>query len=104
VIKLTSYLEEIIQSVLRRQEVTTDAQTFIQQAQSGNLIFIFDGLDEKLVHYTKERFTFGGHLREFCGTRLMVFFKVSFIQARAYFVCLLEYSPIQCIVGIQKLK
>jgi hypothetical protein len=29
------YLEEIIQSVLRRQEVTTDAQTFIQQAQSG---------------------------------------------------------------------
>jgi hypothetical protein len=35
------------------------------------------------------RFTFGGHLREFCGTRLMVFFKVSFIQARAYFVCLL---------------
>ncbi|WP_180323920.1 NACHT domain-containing protein, partial [bacterium endosymbiont of Bathymodiolus sp. 5 South] len=48
------YLEEIIQSVLRRQEVTTDAQTFIQQAQSGNLIFIFDGLDEKLVHYTKD--------------------------------------------------
>jgi hypothetical protein len=48
------YLEEIIQSVLRRQEITTDAQTFIQQAQSGNLIFIFDGLDEKLVHYTKD--------------------------------------------------
>jgi hypothetical protein len=38
------HLEEIIQSVLRRQKITTDAQTFIQQAQSGNLIFIFDGL------------------------------------------------------------
>jgi hypothetical protein len=38
----------------KNQEVTTDAQTFIQQAQSGNLIFIFDGLDEKLVHYTKD--------------------------------------------------
>jgi hypothetical protein len=48
------YLEEIIQSVLRRQEITTDAQDFIQQARSGNLIFIFDGLDEKLVHYTKD--------------------------------------------------
>jgi hypothetical protein len=43
-----------LQSVLRRQEITTDAQDFIQQARSGNLIFIFDGLDEKLVHYTKD--------------------------------------------------
>ena len=47
------YLEEIIQSVLRRQNTTADAQAFIQKAQDGNLIFIFDGLDEKLVHYTK---------------------------------------------------
>jgi hypothetical protein len=37
-----------------QQEITTDAQDFIQQARSGNLIFIFDGLDEKLVHYTKD--------------------------------------------------
>jgi ABC-type branched-subunit amino acid transport system ATPase component len=48
------YLEEIIQSVLRRQNITVDAQTFIQKAQDGSLIFIFDGLDEKLVHYTKD--------------------------------------------------
>ncbi len=48
------YLEEIIQSVLRRQNITADAQTFIQKAQDGSLIFIFDGLDEKLVHYTKD--------------------------------------------------
>jgi hypothetical protein len=27
------HLEEIIQSVLRRQKITTDAQTFIQQAR-----------------------------------------------------------------------
>ncbi len=48
------YLEEIIQSILRRQNITVDAQTFIQKAQDGSLIFIFDGLDEKLVHYTKD--------------------------------------------------
>ncbi|MBA5249434.1 MAG: NACHT domain-containing protein, partial [Gammaproteobacteria bacterium] len=50
------YLEEIISTVLARQSKHIDAkaQDFIQQAQEGALIFIFDGLDEKLVHYNKD--------------------------------------------------
>ncbi|SHA10971.1 WD-repeat protein [Bathymodiolus thermophilus thioautotrophic gill symbiont] len=47
-------LEEIIDNVLGRQNIKTQAQNFIQQAQDGTLIFIFDGLDEKLVHYNQD--------------------------------------------------
>ncbi|OJA03379.1 NACHT domain-containing protein, partial [Bathymodiolus thermophilus thioautotrophic gill symbiont] len=47
-------LEEIIDNVLGRQNIKTQAQDFIQQAQDGTLIFIFDGLDEKLVHYNQD--------------------------------------------------
>lgn len=48
------YLEEIIQDELRRQNIKQQAQWYIDEAQNGDLIFIFDGLDEKLVHYTHD--------------------------------------------------
>jgi hypothetical protein len=73
------YLEEIIQSILRRQNITADAQTFIQKAQDGSLIFIFDGLDEKLVHYTKD-------MRQQFLAELMRVFPTSMFVAGSIFV------------------
>lgn len=53
--KRQPYLDEIIQEVLRISgNDSYTAEEIIEQNKKGELVIVFDGLDEKLVHYTKD--------------------------------------------------